>query len=84
LISAAVLMMQIPLSGWIKDVAPSFGYSAEYNSIFSVVISVGLIFVPIGIILTFVFGFFFKSRRKIVVKGKEDVVARAPDAVKMD
>lgn len=83
LMSAAVLMLQIVLQDWITGAAPALGNSAEYNSIYSVLISIALIFVPLGIILTFIFGSYFKSRRAIVVKGKEDVVARRPEAVKM-
>jgi hypothetical protein len=83
LITLAVLMFHILLSPLIESAAPPLGNSIEYNSIYSILISIGIIFVPIGIILTFIFGTFFKSRRSIVVKGKEDVVARRPDAVKI-
>ena len=82
-ITLLVLLLQIFLSGAIQDAAPQFGFSLEYNSIYSILISIAIIFVPIGIILSFVFGFFFKSRRAIVVKSKEDIVARRPEAVKM-
>jgi hypothetical protein len=82
-ISLIVLLLQIGLSGTIRDVAPQFGYSLEYNSIYSILISIAIIFVPIGIVTSFVYGLFFKSRRSIVVKGKEDVVARRPDMVKV-
>lgn len=82
-ISMAVLLLQVALSGYIRDVAPQFGYSLEYNSIYSILISIALIFVPIGIILTFVFGFFVKSRREIVVKSREDIVARRPEEVRV-
>ena len=83
IISLSVLLLQLGLSGYIKDVAPQFGYSLEYNSVISVLISIALVFVPIGLVLTFVFGYFVKSRRSIVVKSKEDIVARAPDAVQV-
>jgi hypothetical protein len=83
LISSAVLMLQIVLQGGITSAVPQFGNSAEYRSIISVLISIAIIFVPIGIILTFMFSFFFKSRRLIVVKSEEDVVARRPDAVEV-
>jgi CBS domain containing-hemolysin-like protein len=82
-ISLGVLLLQIGMSGYIKDVAPQFGYSLEYNSVISILISIALVFVPIGIIITFVFGYFVKSRREIVVKSKDDIVARAPDAVEI-
>jgi hypothetical protein len=82
-ISMAVLLLQIGLSGIIKDVAPQFGYSLEYNSIYSILISIALVFIPIGIILSFVFGFFVKSRREIVVKGREDITALRPDEVRV-
>ena len=80
-ISMIVLLLQLALSPVIKDTAPQFGHSLEYNSIYSILISIALVFVPIGIILAFVFGHFFKSRRAIVVKSKQDVVARRPDEV---
>ena len=83
LVSACVLLLQIGLSGMIRDVAPQFGYSLEYNSIYSILISIALIFVPIGIITAFVYGTFVKARRSIVVKSKEDIVARRPDMVKI-
>jgi hypothetical protein len=83
LFSALVLLLQLLLSGWIQSAAPAFGNSLEYNSIFSIIISIALIFVPIGIVITFIFGSFFKSRRRIIVKSKEDVVARRPDAVEV-
>ena len=83
LISACVLLLQVGLSVIIRDVAPQFGYSLEYNSIYSILISIAIIFVPIGIVTAFVYGTFVKSRRAIVVKGKEDVVARRPDMVKV-
>jgi hypothetical protein len=82
-ISFSVLLLQIGLSGVIRDVAPQFGYSLEYNSIYSILISIAIIFVPIGIVMTFIFGFFIKSKRSIVVKSREDVVARRPDAVEV-
>jgi hypothetical protein len=82
-ITLLVLLLQIFLSGAIQDAAPQFGFSLEYNSIYSILISIAMVFIPIGIILSFVFGFFFKSRRAIVVKSKEDIVARRPEAVKM-
>lgn len=82
-ISFCVLLLQIGLSGWIRDVAPQFGYSLEYNSIYSILISIAIIFVPIGIATAFIFGFFVKSKREIVVKSKEDIVARRPDAVQV-
>jgi hypothetical protein len=83
LFSAMVLLLQIFISPYIQDTAPQFGFSLEYNSIYNVLISIALIFIPIGIVITFIFGFFFKSRREIIVKGKEDVRARAPEAVKV-
>ena len=83
LFSAMVLLLQIFISPFVQDTAPQFGFSLEYNSIYNVLISIALIFVPIGIVITFIFGFFFKSRREIVVKGKEDIRARAPEAVKI-
>jgi hypothetical protein len=81
-ISLVVLLMQVGLSGFIRDVAPQFGYSLEYNSIYSILISIALVFVPIGIILSFVFGYFVKSKRSIVVKSREDIVARRPEEVR--
>jgi len=83
-LSLLILLLQIFLSGWIQASAPQFGYSVEYNSIYSILISVALIFIPIGIILSFVFGFKYKSRRKIIVKSREDVVARKPEAVEFE
>jgi hypothetical protein len=83
-LSLLILLLQIFLSGPIQASAPQFGYSVEYNSIYSILISIALIFVPIGIILSFVFGFKYKSRRKIIVKSKEDVVARKPEAVEVE
>ncbi len=83
LFSLLVLLLQVLLSGTVQDVAPQFGFSLEYNSIYSILISLALVFVPIGIVLTFIFGFFFKSRRAIIVKSREDVVARRPEAVKI-
>ncbi len=82
-ISLLVLLLQVFLSGYVQAIAPQFGYSLEYNSIYSILISIALVFVPIGIVLSFVFGFFFKSRRRIVVKSREDVVARKPEAVQL-
>lgn len=82
LITFSVLDIQLILSGGLRDIAPQFGYSLEYNSIYSILIAIALVFVPIGIVLTLVFGFLIKSRREIVVKGREDVVARRPDQVK--
>jgi uncharacterized membrane protein (UPF0182 family) len=84
LFSAVIMFLQLLLSGPIEAAAPQFGNSLEYNSIYSLLISIAIIFVPIGIVITFVFGYFFKSRRKIVVKSKEDVVARRPDAIKIE
>ncbi|WP_455392377.1 hypothetical protein [[Eubacterium] cellulosolvens] len=83
LLSALVLMLQILLAPIIEGAAPALGNSLEYNSIISILISVAIIFIPIGIVLAFVFGFFFKSQRSIVVKSREDVVARKPEAVKV-
>ncbi len=81
LFSLFVLILQIIISGAIQDAAPQFRYSLEYNSIYSILISIALVFVPIGIILSFVYGYLIKSHRKIVVKSKQDIVARRPEEV---
>jgi hypothetical protein len=82
-ISLSVLLLQVGLSGLIRDMAPQLGYSLEYNSIYSILISIALVFIPIGIILSFVFGIFVKSKREIIVKGKEDIIARRPEEIKV-
>ncbi len=81
IVSLVVLMLQLILAGIIQDTSPQFGFSLEYNSIFSILYSIAIVFVPIGIILTFIFNYLVKSRRKIVVKGREDIVALRPDQV---
>jgi hypothetical protein len=81
-LSLVVIMLQVILSGVITDAAPQFGNSLEYNSPYSLLMSIAIVFVPIGIILTFVFNYMVKSKRTIVVKGREDIVALRPDQVK--
>jgi hypothetical protein len=83
ILSLVVIMLQVILSGVITDVAPQFGNSLEYNSPYSLLMSIAIVFVPIGIILTFIFNYMVKSKRTIVVKGREDIVALRPDQVRI-
>ena len=83
IMSLCVLILPLGLANIIKSTAPQFGYSLEYNSPYAILISIALVFVPIGIILTFIFGYLVKSRRSIVVKGKEDIVALRPEQVRV-
>jgi hypothetical protein len=83
IITIGILVMQIGLSASVKELAPALGYSLEYQSVMSILMSIAIFFIPWGIILVFYFSVFKKSRRSIIVKGREDIVALRPDQVKV-
>jgi hypothetical protein len=57
----------------LEESAPQFANSIEMNSVYSIALSIGLIFVPIAAILSYVFGAgsLIKTTKEVIVKGPD-------------
>ncbi len=57
----------------LEESSPQFANSIEMNSVYSIVLSIGIIFVPIAAVLAYVFGAgsLIKTTKEIIVKGPE-------------
>ena len=79
LITFGVLMLHRAFMHWVShggfffDGSPKFAESIIFNSIYSVAIIIALIFIPLAIILAFLFGegSLIKSTRTIVLEKEE-------------
>ena len=57
----------------LEESAPQFANSIEMNSVYSIALSIGLIFVPIAAILAYIFGSgsLIKTTKEVIVKGPD-------------
>jgi hypothetical protein len=57
----------------LEESAPQFANSIELNSVYSIALSIGLIFVPIAAILAYLFGSgsLIRSTREVIIKGPD-------------
>ena len=57
----------------LEDTAPQFANSIEMNSVYSIVLSIGIIFIPITAVMAYIFGAgsLIKTTKEVIVKGSE-------------
>lgn len=57
----------------LEDTAPQFANSIEMNSVYSIVLSIGIIFIPITAVMAYIFGAgsLIKTTKEVIVKGPE-------------
>lgn len=57
----------------LEDTAPQFANSIEMNSVYSIVLSIGIVFIPIAAVMAYIFGAgsLIKTTKEVIVKGPE-------------
>lgn len=69
----AVIFLRWGYMPALEESAPQFANSIEMNSVYSIALSIGLIFVPIAAILSYIFGAgsLIKTTKEVIVKGPD-------------